>query len=373
MYTSCGWFFHDLAGLETVQVLRYAARVLDLLEEMGERAPTAELLGALRLARSNRPEEGDGAQVWRAHVEPARVGPARVAAHLALASVLAGQAPPGRLAAWEVESASHSRQERGSVALATGVASLRHRRTGRTTVHAYAALRLNGLEVLGATRAADPDRDDGDLRALRRGFAGGAPITALLREVGERFGPGDFDIAAALPGSAEELLEDVAGRLVDRFVAEVGHLLDDARPILEALVAAGYPLPPELARPVEVALAARFEALVEAGGGSTHRDDHEEAIALARSGLAASMTLDTPAARRLLGEVIEGAVGKAVAGEGAAFALSALRLAADLGVGIDLDRAQEAVYNALVREERPDLQPLGEALGLAVDALGLPT
>jgi len=39
MYTSCGWFFYDLAGLETVQVLRYAARVCDLLAEAGEPSP----------------------------------------------------------------------------------------------------------------------------------------------------------------------------------------------------------------------------------------------------------------------------------------------------------------------------------------------
>jgi len=372
MYTSCGWFFHDLAGLETVQVLRYAARVLDLLEEMGERPPTADLVALLATARSNRAEQGDGAQVWHTHVAPARVGPARVAAHLALASVLAGQAPPSRLGAWDVDASRHERHERGLAALATGVVSLRHRRTGRTTEHAYAALRQGGIEVLGATRPADPDRDGSDLLALRSDFMSGAPLIALLRELGERFGPEAFDIAAALPGSAEALLGEVARPLVKRFVAEVEHLLDDARPTLEALVAVGYPLPPELARPAEVAMAARIEALVKAGGGSTHLEDHAEAIALARSPLAASMTLDTPAARTLLGTVIDGAVEKAVAGEGPEFALSALRLVAGLGIGIDLDRAQEAVYAALAGEARPDLEPLGEALGLAVDALGLP-
>ena len=36
MYTSCGWFFNDLAGIETVQVLRYAARAIDLYRELGE-------------------------------------------------------------------------------------------------------------------------------------------------------------------------------------------------------------------------------------------------------------------------------------------------------------------------------------------------
>ncbi len=375
MYTSCGWFFHDLAGLETVQVLRYAARVLDLLEELGERPPTEELLAVLATARSNRPEEGDGAQVWRTHVETARVGPARVAAHLALAGVLADQAPPSRLGAWEVEAAGHGRHERGSVALATGVATLRHRRTGRTTAHAYAALRLGGLEVLGATRPADPTRDASDVRALRSAFLGGMPITTLLRELGERFGPDEFDVTSALPGSAEELLGDVASRLVERFVAELEHLVNDARPTLEALVGAGYPLPRELALPAEVALAAQVEALVAARSGSGVVLDHEEAVALARSPLAGTIAIDTPAARRLLGEVVEGAIGKAVAGEpgGAGSALQALRLAQDLGVGIDLARAQEAVYGALIADVRPELQPLGEALGLAVDALGLPT
>ncbi len=383
MYTSCGWFFHDLAGLETVQVLRYAARVLDLLEELGERAPLAELLALLATVRSNREEEGDGAQVWRTHVEPARVGPSRVAAHLALASVLAGQAPPTRLAAWAITVTSHARHTRGAVVLATGLVSLCDRRTGRTSSHAYAALRLGGLEVLGATRPADPARDQADLRALRTGFLSGSPVTALLRDVGERFGrpaPGpfeghEFDVSAALPGSAEELLGDVAGRLVRRFVGEMARLLDDARPTLEALVAVGYPLPPELALPSEVALAARIELLVDASRDSTDLSDHEEAIALARSPLAATIAVDTPAARRLLGDVIESAIGKAVAAEpgGVPFALRALRLAADLEVGIDLDRAQETVYAVLVAESRPDLAPLGEALGLAVDALGLPT
>ena len=374
MYTSCGWFFHDLAGLETVQVLRYAARVIDLLEELGEPAPTEELLALLATARSNRQEEGDGAQVWRTHVEPARVGPARAAAHLALASVLADQSPPTRLAAWEVEVVGHARHERGSVALATGVATLRHRRTGRITAHAYAAVRLGGLEVLGATRPADPARDGGDVRSLRRAFLRGAPVTALLRELGQRFGPQEFDVTSALPGSAEELLGDVASRLVDRFVAELAHLVNDARPTLEALVAAGYPLPSELALPAEVALAAQVEALVAARSGSTDSFDHDEAIALVRSPLAGTIAIDTPATRRLLGEVVETAIGKAVAGEpgGAGSALRSLRLAEDLGVDVDLTRAQEAVYQALIADPRPELQPLGEALGLAVDALGLP-
>ena len=65
MYTSCGWFFSDISGLEAVLVMRQAARTLDALDALGLRAPRAELLEALGDARSNHPERGTGADVYQ--------------------------------------------------------------------------------------------------------------------------------------------------------------------------------------------------------------------------------------------------------------------------------------------------------------------
>lgn len=73
MYTSCGWFFWDLAGLETVQILRYAARAMDLLVELGEDPLTTSFLDILDEAQSNLVTEGNGRQVWEQHVMTARV------------------------------------------------------------------------------------------------------------------------------------------------------------------------------------------------------------------------------------------------------------------------------------------------------------
>ncbi|HEU4834415.1 MAG TPA: DUF3536 domain-containing protein [Pyrinomonadaceae bacterium] len=64
MFTSCGWFFSDLAGLETIQVLRYAARVIDLMNQLGLDAPQKEFLELLSEAKSNRPEKGNGAEIF---------------------------------------------------------------------------------------------------------------------------------------------------------------------------------------------------------------------------------------------------------------------------------------------------------------------
>lgn len=70
MYTSCGWFFNDLAGIETLQILRYAARAVDLYLQLGEAPPLDEVLDILAEARSNDPDIGDGRRIWQERVWP---------------------------------------------------------------------------------------------------------------------------------------------------------------------------------------------------------------------------------------------------------------------------------------------------------------
>ena len=70
MYTSCGWFFNDLAGIETIQVLRYAARAMDLYRELGEVPPEEAFLSALEQGVSNDPAAGDGRRLWHDQVLP---------------------------------------------------------------------------------------------------------------------------------------------------------------------------------------------------------------------------------------------------------------------------------------------------------------
>ncbi|MEA2486514.1 MAG: hypothetical protein QOF16_168 [Actinomycetota bacterium] len=64
MFTSCGWFFNDIGGIETVQILRYAARVFDLLQQLDGMQPMPEFLSALKQAQSNDPDIGTGADVF---------------------------------------------------------------------------------------------------------------------------------------------------------------------------------------------------------------------------------------------------------------------------------------------------------------------
>ncbi|HJU91478.1 MAG TPA: DUF3536 domain-containing protein [Pyrinomonadaceae bacterium] len=64
MFTSCGWFFSDLAGIETIQVMRYAARVIDLQNQLGLEPPQKRFLELMAEAKSNNPEKGNGADLF---------------------------------------------------------------------------------------------------------------------------------------------------------------------------------------------------------------------------------------------------------------------------------------------------------------------
>ncbi|MGH8004222.1 MAG: DUF3536 domain-containing protein [Limisphaerales bacterium] len=70
MYSSCGWFFADISGLESVLVMKFAGRALDYLEELGLKSPRKEFLEILMEAKSNRRDMGNGADIFRRFVDP---------------------------------------------------------------------------------------------------------------------------------------------------------------------------------------------------------------------------------------------------------------------------------------------------------------
>ena len=368
MYTSCAWFFWDLAGLETVQCMRYAARAIDLLAEVGEAPPTGAFLEILGRAHSNQAGEGSGVDVWKRHVEPARVEPSRVVAHVALAGLLERKRPTGTIASWEVVEDRHRDGVRGALLVNAGTLTLRHRRTLRVTRHAYAVLLIGSFEVIGAVRAADDGRDDGDVRELFDALERGDRLTALLRLVDERFGPDEFGLDRALPDAAEQIVAGAASVLEDRFADAFERLYGFNRRELTSLVRAGLPLPPAIRLPAELALARRLEAEITAQHGSWDPHAYDAALATAREAESYGLSIDAPRARAALEQTLAAAVRRAVNGEPDAVtaALAVRELASSLGVGIDVSRPQEDVYDALLAGGRDDLVPLGKALGLAV-------
>jgi alpha-amylase/alpha-mannosidase (GH57 family) len=90
MYTSCGWFFDEPTGPETVQVLQYAARAVQVGEQLFGGNREEQFLTRLELLHSNIPEFGNGRQIYERFVRPAMLDLPGVAAHYAISSFFEG-------------------------------------------------------------------------------------------------------------------------------------------------------------------------------------------------------------------------------------------------------------------------------------------
>ncbi len=120
MYTSCGWFFDELSGLETVQVIHYAGRALQLAEQSCGAGSEAQFLERLAKAKSNLPEHGDGARIYEKWVKPAYVDIERLAGHYAISSLFENYGDKTQIYCYDVERDNYSQEAEGKMRLGYG-------------------------------------------------------------------------------------------------------------------------------------------------------------------------------------------------------------------------------------------------------------
>jgi len=120
MYTSCGWFFADLAGLETLIILQRAARAIQLAEEWAGGEIEKKFAERLSDAKSNLPEMGKGDQVYQRLVKPKRVTPEKVVNHFAITSLFDDGEGEKKIFSYRVEKIRYEKMEKDENLLAMG-------------------------------------------------------------------------------------------------------------------------------------------------------------------------------------------------------------------------------------------------------------
>ncbi len=90
MYTSCGWFFSEISGIETVQIMKYALMAMDLAKEFSNTNYQKQFLAILEQAKSNIPEFGTGKDIFERFVIPSRINLQKIINHWANLSVYEG-------------------------------------------------------------------------------------------------------------------------------------------------------------------------------------------------------------------------------------------------------------------------------------------
>ena len=212
MYTSCGWFFADISGIETVQIMKYAQRALDLMDELELESPRERFLDLLAEAQSNLPEMGNGADVFRRFVEPLRVHPGTGrGARRDLEPGRRRRARPAIAARLPVPHARASRKQRhGRLILATAHIELEERATEQRHELRVAAMHFGGVDFYCVVRPFT-----GEQRFVGRGARlwanfRTASLPMMLRIAQEEFGPDEFGLESLLPEGRQPDLGDGA-------------------------------------------------------------------------------------------------------------------------------------------------------------------
>jgi len=125
MYTSCGWFFDEPTGPETVQVLQYAARGVQLSQQLFGGNREEQFLKKLEAVRSNIPEFGNGRDIYERFVRPAMLDLSGVAAHYAISSFFEGYDQSDSIYSYQARLRDVSVIEHDKLKLAAGTVEIR--------------------------------------------------------------------------------------------------------------------------------------------------------------------------------------------------------------------------------------------------------
>ncbi len=376
MYTSCGWFFSDVSGIETQQILRYAARALELAESLGTSAPYDGFMERLGEAESNRPEMGSGADVFRRFVDTARVSPTRVAAHLAMTGLVDESAKTGELAGYDFERTNFKTRQHGRIKMCTGRVRMEHTMTEAKDVRTVAGVHLGGVDFYCAVNAHLDDTTLGAASEKLWNAFTTSSVPKLLKIASEEFGGEDYGLEHMLPGGAEHISELILGSLLHRFSEQYAQLYEDNRRTLDMLGAVGFELPKELSVAAEFTLGRRFEAEIRAQNESQDIRAYKRAIDLAEMIAESGYRVDRSTSSKLFTQMITHGLYIALARsatENWEAVEELMELAERLGLTPDLENAQEAMYEAVSSRGEvagPEVERVLVRLGLSPQVIG---
>ncbi|HEU5299252.1 MAG TPA: DUF3536 domain-containing protein [bacterium] len=365
MQSSDGWFFDDVAGPETIQILTHAARAMDLARGFG-----VELEGPfverLRAAPGNDERWPHGAAVYEHLVLPRAVGPREAAACFAMTG-LVGARSSALGGALTVADLGRSTLATGVHTVHVGRVRVQSAPTGEDHEAVYALAHFGGHEVHCAVGVG---WDEARFSALREALVERSArnvLSDVVRAIDLAFGPNHFSLRELPLEDRREVLARLTERTLRDLEDGSRRLYQDNRPLMEYLREAGAEVPTPLVTAAVVALTRQLEDELAANGTARLHTRAFELLGELRSwGREVRADRFEPLLRRRLEQALGGAGHVA---DRVARAAEVLDFADAAGVTLNLWEAQNA-FDRLARSARdPGLRALGERLHFAMDKL----
>jgi alpha-amylase/alpha-mannosidase (GH57 family) len=263
MYTSCGWFFDELSGIETVQVIHYAGRAAQLATELFGDSIESDFVDRLALAKSNVAQHGDGRRIYDKLVRPAKVDWEKVGAHYAIASSFESYPDETRIYCYNAQQEDYQTMDAGKTKLITGRVRLTSLITLESMVLSFGVVYFGDHNVNGWVRKFLGEEVYRSLvEEVKKPFAAG-DLPEVIRLMDRHFGESNYSIRTLFRDEQRKIMNLVLASTLAEAEAAYTQLYEKFAPMMRFLTTLHMPLPLALQAPAEVVLNARLRAAME--------------------------------------------------------------------------------------------------------------
>ncbi|MDJ0633025.1 MAG: DUF3536 domain-containing protein [Xenococcaceae cyanobacterium MO_188.B29] len=366
MYTSCGWFFEEISRPEGTQILRYAARALELAGEVAGVHWRQEFVQRLAKAPSNVEVFGNGAGVYHQLVAPAQINFHQVAAHYAISSLFTNYPQRERVYCYAAERLDYQKQQLGVLTLAVGQVRLTSEITWESHHFVFAVLHLGGwdfhccIQPFSGRLAYTEVKQQ--LFATLEQASAAQTIMAMNQLLSDRF----FSLQHLFAEERHRIMQQLTAKTKKRLDQLYTQVYRENYSILAAFQREELPVPQELQVAADIALSHRcllsISALEQSIENLTEIDNHlTELKGIAAEAKQLQCQLTIPEGKKTLEQIILRLLWRVLYdGDPSLLEQDVNRLETiiDLGyqlnLGLFLDRAQEVYFRCLHQKIIPD-------------------
>jgi alpha-amylase/alpha-mannosidase (GH57 family) len=264
MYTSCGWFFDELSGLETMQAIQYSGRAVQLAESLfGDADIEEQFLNKLSAAHSNIPENGDGRKIYESFVRPTILNLEKVGAHYAISSLFEAYPPYSQTYCYQIQQEDHTILSSGKSRVSFGRIRITSDITLQSAQVTFGAVHLGDHYVTGGVRRFVNEqvyKETAD--RITKAFESG-DFTDLIRAIDVAFGSGSYSLKLLFRDEQRKILQTILNSALDEAESSYRQLYDSRAPLMRFVAAHGMPLMRHFQAAAEVTLNAELRRAIE--------------------------------------------------------------------------------------------------------------
>ena len=259
MYTSCGWFFSEISGIETVQIMKYAARVMQLAKSFINKDLETPFLEILSEAKSNIPEFGTGKDVFEKFVKPSVVTPKQIVCLWAISSLYTDIEEEENVYCYKIKKKSYKQIKKGDSKLVIGHIEIESKVTLEKSDMMFTLLQFSGGDFHCAINEYTEKFSDIKKELVRIFLV--SPLTEIIRNIDNYFGKEYFTLKDIFIEERRKILQTMLKGKLQIFANTYESMYNEGKGSIYQMQTLGLAIPEEFKISAQYVLTKQFNEL----------------------------------------------------------------------------------------------------------------